>query len=75
MSQPEAMPVDPPFRRAILNRDVDARYVRQGRTGRVLPNYDHKRFDEQSPVPEYEFFLDKNPDMSFLVYASEIDWL
>lgn len=75
MPQIEAIPDHPPFRRAVLNRDVDTRYLRRGRTGRVLPNHEQKRIDGHADVPDYEFFLDKNPDMSFLVYAAEIDWL
>jgi chemotaxis methyl-accepting protein methylase len=75
MTLPEALPDQSPFRRAVLNRDIDNRYLRRGRTGRVLPNLAQKRIDGQINVPEYEFFLDKNPDMSFLVYAVEIDWL
>ncbi len=75
MSQIEAFPDQPPYRRAVLNRDIDNRYLRKGRLGRVLPNHERKHLDEQTAIPEYEFFLEKNPDMSFLVYAHEIDWL
>lgn len=75
MTSPEAIPDPPLYRRAVLNCDVDNKYLRKGRTGRVLPNFAQKRVDNQSAVPEYEFFLEKNPDMSFLIYASEIDWL
>ena len=75
MDLPEAIPSPPPYRRAVLNRDIDRRYLRKGRAGRVLPNHDQKRIDGQQSIPDYEFFLEKNPDMSFLVYANEIDWV
>lgn len=75
MNTIEAIPDHPPYRLVVLNRDLDNRYLRKGRTGRVLPNHTQKRIDDQTDIPEYEFFLEKNPDMSFLVYANEIDWL
>ena len=49
--------------------------LRKGLVGKVIPNLKQILIDNQRATPDFEFVPDINPDLSFLVFDSEIEFL
>ena len=62
------------YRRAVICHTIDIA-LRKGLVGKVIPNQKQILIDNQSATPDFEFVPDINPDLSFLVFESEIEFL
>ena len=62
------------YRRAVICQNIDM-VLRKGLIGKVIPNQKQIRLAGQSTTPDFEFVPDINPDLSFLVFESEIEFL
>jgi hypothetical protein len=60
--------------RAKLTQSID-QVLRAGTIGVILSNTQQKRVAARSDVPDYIFKPDVNPELSFLVYSSEVELL
>jgi hypothetical protein len=49
--------------------------LRKGLIGKVIPNQKQAQLANQKATPDFEFVPDINPDLSFLVFESEIEFL
>ncbi|MCA0233150.1 hypothetical protein P1X15_26860 [Runella sp. MFBS21] len=49
--------------------------LRKGLIGKVITNQKQILIDNQRATPDFEFVPDINPDLSFLVFESEIEFL
>ncbi len=62
------------YRRAVICHTIDM-VLRKGLIGKVIPNQKQILIDNQRATPDFEFVPDINPDLSFLVFESEIEFL
>lgn len=62
------------YRRAVIGHTIDM-VLRKGLIGKVIPNKKQIRLASQKAIPDFEFVPDINPDLSFLVFESEIEFL
>ncbi len=62
------------YRRAVICHTIDV-VLRKGLLGKVIPNQKQILIDNQRATPDFEFVPDINPDLSFLVFESEIEFL
>lgn len=62
------------YRRAIICHTIDM-VLRKGLVGKVIPNQKQIRLADQRVTPDFEFVPDINPDLSFLVFETEIEFL
>lgn len=62
------------YRRAVICHTIDM-VLRKGLIGKVIPNQKQILIDNQRATPDFEFVPDINPDLSFLVFESEIKFL
>lgn len=62
------------YRRAVICHTIDI-ILRKGLIGKVIPNQKQILIDSQRATPDFEFVPDINPDLSFLVFDSEIEFL
>ena len=62
------------YRRAVICHTIDM-ILRKGLIGKVITNQKQILIDNQRATPDFEFVPDINPDLSFLVFESEIEFL
>lgn len=61
-------------RRAVICHTIDL-VLRKGLTGKVIPNQKQILIANRRVIPDFEFVPDINPDLTFLVFESEIEFL
>ena len=62
------------YRRAVICHTIDI-VLKKGLIGKVIPNQKQILLTDQRAKPDFEFVPDINPDLSFLVFESEIEFL
>ncbi|MEZ4905692.1 MAG: hypothetical protein R2822_29975 [Spirosomataceae bacterium] len=61
------------YRRAVICHTIDMVLIK-GLIGKVIPNQKQILIDNHRATPDFEFVPDINPDLSFLVFESEIEF-
>ena len=62
------------YRRAVICHTIDI-ILRKGIVGKVIPNQKQILVDNQKTTPDFEFVPDIDPDLSSLVFESQIEFL